>query len=78
MKKLLIYLAVVAFLISCGGSDDTDNKGKNPSMKNDPIKEKEPSSNSNSNSNEEEKLTGGPCNKPVSDNGSSPTPLSNC
>lgn len=76
MKKLLIYVVAITFLISCGKSDNTNNKGNNPSVKNDTIKEKEPPTN-NSNNNEE-KITGGPCNKPISDNGSSPEPYPNC
>lgn len=34
MKKLLIYIAIVGFLISCGGDVNTDNGNKPPAQNN--------------------------------------------
>ncbi len=64
MKKLLISMAVIAFLVACGGSGDSGGNANNP-----------PSNNGNQN---EAKNGKDSCINPVADDGSSPAPLPGC
>ena len=76
MKKLLISMAIVAFLIACGGSDSSGGDGKNPPPKNG-------TSNGTNNGNQNGTNNGSnnqsaPCDKPKADDGSQPQPLPVC
>ena len=80
MKKLLMSMFVIAFVIACGGGDTSNGDGNNPPSKsgnqNGAKNNTQNATNNNTQggTNNEDK----PCGQPVSDDGSAPEPLPVC